>query len=73
MIIALCGCMMQEEDVVEKIKKSYRFVDVIFGTHNIYKLAELYTSVWKPKRWWLTSGREQTRWWKIFGRQKIFV
>ena len=33
--IALCGCMMQEESVVEKIKKSYRFVDLIFGTHNI--------------------------------------
>ena len=33
--------MMQEEEVVEKIKKSYRFVDIIFGTHNIYKLAEL--------------------------------
>ena len=41
MIIALCGCMMQEPTVVEKIKKSYRFVDLIFGTHNIYKLAEL--------------------------------
>ncbi len=41
MKIALCGCMMQEEEVVEKIKKSYRFVDIIFGTHNIYKLAEL--------------------------------
>lgn len=41
MIIALCGCMMQEEEVVEKIKKSYRFVDIIFGTHNIFKLAEL--------------------------------
>lgn len=41
MIIALCGCMMQEPDVVEKIKKSYRFVDIIFGTHNIFKLAEL--------------------------------
>ena len=41
MIIALCGCMMQEEEVVEKIKKSYRHVDIIFGTHNIYKLAEL--------------------------------
>ncbi|NLZ81743.1 MAG: tRNA (N6-isopentenyl adenosine(37)-C2)-methylthiotransferase MiaB, partial [Clostridiales bacterium] len=41
MRIALCGCMMQEEKVVEKIKKSYRFVDIIFGTHNIYKLAEL--------------------------------
>ena len=41
MIIALCGCMMQESEVVEKIRKSYRHVDLIFGTHNIYKLAEL--------------------------------
>ena len=41
MIIALCGCMMQEKEVVEKIRKSYRHVDIIFGTYNIYKLAEL--------------------------------
>jgi tRNA-2-methylthio-N6-dimethylallyladenosine synthase len=41
MKIALCGCMMQEQTAVEKIKKSYRFVDLIFGTHNIYKFAEL--------------------------------
>ena len=41
MMIGLCGCMMQEPQVVEKLKKSYRFVDLIFGTHNIYKLAEL--------------------------------
>nr|UWG91274.1 MAG: Uncharacterized protein family UPF0004 [Bacteriophage sp.] len=41
MMIALCGCMMQEKEVVEKIKKTYRFVDLIFGTHNIFKLAEL--------------------------------
>lgn len=41
MMIALCGCMMQEPAVVEKLKKSYRFVDLIFGTHNIYKFAEL--------------------------------
>ena len=41
MIISLCGCMMQEPEVVENLKKSYRFVDIIFGTHNIYKLAEL--------------------------------
>ncbi len=41
MIIALCGCMMQEEKVVAKIKKSYPFVDLIFGTHNIFKFAEL--------------------------------
>lgn len=41
MLIGLCGCMMQESAVVEKIKKSYPFVDLIFGTHNIYKLAEI--------------------------------
>jgi len=41
MLIALCGCMMQEPSVIEKLQKSYRFVDLIFGTHNIYKFAEL--------------------------------
>ena len=46
MMIALCGCMMQEPQVVEKIKKSYRFVNLVFGTHNLYKVAELvYTSM----------------------------
>lgn len=39
--VALCGCMMQEPSVIEKIRKSYRFVDLIFGTHNIFKFAEL--------------------------------
>jgi len=41
MKIALCGCMMQEETVIQKIKSSYPFVDLIFGTHNIFKFAEL--------------------------------
>ena len=41
MIIVMCGCMMQEPSEVEKIRKSYHFVDLIFGTHNIFKLAEL--------------------------------
>lgn len=41
MIIALCGCMMQEEHVVSTIKAKYPFVNIVFGTHNIYKLAEL--------------------------------
>ena len=41
MLVGICGCMMQEAEEVEKIKKSYRFVDIIFGTHNIFKLAEL--------------------------------
>lgn len=41
MMIALCGCMMQEPHVVEKLKKSYRFVNLVFGTHNIFKFGEL--------------------------------
>lgn len=45
--IALCGCMMQEPSVIEKIKKSYRFVDLIFGTHNIYKFAELLVNMFE--------------------------
>ena len=41
MIIGLCGCMGQEPHIVEKLKESYKFVDLIFGTFNVYKLAEL--------------------------------
>ncbi|NLP16912.1 MAG: tRNA (N6-isopentenyl adenosine(37)-C2)-methylthiotransferase MiaB [Clostridiales bacterium] len=41
MLVAVCGCMMQETTAVERVKKSYPFVDIIFGTHNIFKLAEL--------------------------------
>ncbi len=47
--VALCGCMMQEPTVIEKIKDSYRFVDLIFGTHNIYKFAELLVATFENK------------------------
>lgn len=50
MMIALCGCMMQEPEVVEKLKQSYRYVDLIFGTHNIYKFAELVSTSLDSKR-----------------------
>ena len=50
MVIALCGCMMQEEKVVEKIRTSYRFVDLVFGTHNIYKFAELLVTALDSQR-----------------------
>lgn len=49
MKIALCGCMMQEPTVIEKIRKSYNFVDLIFGTHNIYKFAELMVATFEQK------------------------
>ena len=41
MVTVLCGCMMQEKEAVKKICTSYQNVDIIFGTHNIFKLAEL--------------------------------
>ena len=49
MKVALCGCMMQEPTVIEKLKDSYRFVDLIFGTHNIYKFAELLVATFENK------------------------
>ena len=42
MKIILFGCMMQEPQVVEKIKKTYSFVNLVIGTHNIFKFAELF-------------------------------
>ncbi len=43
--IALCGCMMQEPGVIEKLQKSYRFVDLIFGTHNLFRFAQLLSAM----------------------------
>ena len=40
LIIGICGCMMQEQHIVDKIKKSYHFVDILFGTHTMHKLPE---------------------------------
>ena len=42
MKIVLFGCMMQEEHVVTTIQKQYKYVDLVFGTHNIFKYAELF-------------------------------
>lgn len=40
MIIGLCGCMTQQESVAERLRKSFPFVDIVFGTHVSYKLPE---------------------------------
>lgn len=50
MRICLCGCMMQENAVIEKIRKSYSFVDLIFGTHNIFKFAQLLVQMYESKQ-----------------------
>ena len=41
---------MQEPEVVEKLKTSYRYVDIIFGTHNIFKFAELIVTRFESQR-----------------------
>ena len=58
-IVGLCGCMMQEPDEVERIKKSYPFVDLIFGTHNVFKLAELVDGCLARRREAVSTGRKQ--------------
>ena len=40
LIIAVCGCMMQQEGMAESVMKKYPFVDILFGTHNAYKFPE---------------------------------
>lgn len=41
LIIGVCGCMVQQPSEVEKIKQSYPYVDLVFGTHNLHQLPEL--------------------------------
>ncbi len=40
LIIAVCGCMTQQKDRVEKLEKTYPFVDIVFGTHNLFKFKD---------------------------------
>ena len=50
-LIAIGGCMMQEKHIVEKLKKSYPFFDVAFGTHTLYKFPEdIYTALMENKQ-----------------------
>ena len=49
MVIGICGCMMQEADEVEKIRRKYPYVDLILGTHNFYTLPELINSVFRKR------------------------
>jgi tRNA-2-methylthio-N6-dimethylallyladenosine synthase len=44
-IVAICGCMMQQEHIISRIKEKYPFVDLIFGTHNLHKFPELVLNI----------------------------
>lgn len=59
MIIALCGCMMQQQSVANRIKKSFPFVDLVFGTHVSYKLPEfMYRVLCTGKRVFDITGND---------------
>lgn len=48
--IAVCGCMMQQPHVVKELKSKYNHVDLVFGTHNLYKFPELLTKSMDNKK-----------------------
>ena len=51
LIIGVCGCMMQQEHIVEQIKRRYKHVDIVFGTHSLYRFPEiLYNAMEKRER-----------------------
>ena len=59
LIIAVCGCMMEQEHVAERIKKSFPFINIVFGTHVIHKLPEfMYDNITNAKRVFV-NGDEQ--------------
>lgn len=50
LLIGVCGCMVQEPGMAQRILKQYRFIDLAFGTHNLHRLPELLLSVLKNKQ-----------------------
>ncbi len=46
LIIAVCGCMMQQESVKNEIKKRYKHIDIVFGTHSLYRFPEILLAVY---------------------------
>lgn len=48
-IAGICGCMAQEEVVVKEIMKKYKWLDIVFGTHNIHKLPQILNSTIEKK------------------------
>ncbi len=61
MLIGVCGCMMQQQGMAEKVLKQYPFVDIAFGTGNLYRLPEyLYLTVEEGRRVIDVSKEEST-------------
>ncbi len=50
LILGVCGCMMQQEDIASNVKKRYPYVDMIFGTHALYRFPEILLKAMKKTR-----------------------
>lgn len=58
-LIAVCGCMTEQEHVAERLKKSFPFVDIVFGTNAVHRLPEMmYTALTDSKRVFLRGEQE---------------
>ena len=49
-IACVCGCMMQQQHIIDTVKEKYPWVDIIFGTHNIHRFPELLENVYNEKQ-----------------------
>ncbi len=59
LIIAVCGCMTEQEQVAERLKKNFPFVDIVFGTHMIHRLPEMLYKVLKDSERVVLRGGEE--------------
>ncbi len=61
LILAVSGCMMQQPHIVEEIKKKYKYVDLVFGTHNVHNFPKLLSAVYEENKQivevWNSEGR----------------
>lgn len=48
--VCVCGCMMQQQHIVDQLKSKYPWVDVVFGTHNLHHLPNLLDNLYKEKK-----------------------
>ncbi len=48
--VCVCGCMMQQQHIIDTLKAKYPWVDVVFGTHNLHKLPELLDNLYNEKK-----------------------
>lgn len=57
-MIAVCGCMTEQEHIAQRLKKSFPFVDIVFGTHGIHRLPEMMAEAASSQRVFFRSGEE---------------